>query len=77
MNRRQWQAYHSEVVEALAVFLPWKKVEPLVTNCLDDDRPPVQMAVGWVLRETGGRYGSEFTAYLRGDAERRSTGRQA
>jgi len=26
-----------------AVFLPWKKVEPLATNCLDDDRQPVQM----------------------------------
>jgi 3-methyladenine DNA glycosylase AlkD len=47
-----------------AVFLPLKKVLPLVTNCLDDDRYYVQTAVGWVLREMGQIYRDEVTNYL-------------
>ena len=34
-----------------AVFLPLKRVLPLVSNCLDDHRYYVQTAIGWVLRE--------------------------
>ena len=30
-----------------AIFLPVKKVLPLVSNCIDDHRYHVQMAVGW------------------------------
>jgi hypothetical protein len=56
-----------------AVFLPLKKVLPLVSNCLDDHRYHVQMAVGWVLREMGRVYGSEVTKYLEAHAERMST----
>ena len=47
-----------------AVFLPLKKVLPLVTNCLEDQRYYVQTAVGWVLREMGKAYQSEVTKYL-------------
>jgi 3-methyladenine DNA glycosylase AlkD len=56
-----------------AVFLPLKKVLPLVSNCLDDHRYHVQMAVGWVLREMGHVYGNEITKYLEVHAERMST----
>ena len=55
-----------------AVFLPLKKVLPLVSNCLDDQRHYVQMAVGWVLREMGHVYGREVTKYLEAHAERMS-----
>lgn len=47
-----------------AVFLPPKKVLPLVSNCLDDQRYYVQTAVGWVLREMGNVYQSEIAKYL-------------
>ena len=43
-----------------AVFLPLKKVLPLVSNCLGDDRYYVQTAVGWVLREMSHVYKSEI-----------------
>jgi len=56
-----------------AVFLPLKKVLPLVSNCLDDHRHYVQMAVGWVLREMGIVYGKEVMRYLEAHAERLST----
>jgi 3-methyladenine DNA glycosylase AlkD len=47
-----------------AVFLPPKKVLPLVSNCLDDHRYYIQTAVGWVLREMGHVYKSEIVKYL-------------
>lgn len=47
-----------------AVFLPPKKVLPLVSSCLNDSRYYVQTAVGWVLREMGQVYASEITHYL-------------
>ena len=47
-----------------AVFMPLKKVLPLVTNCLDDERYYVQTAVGWVLREMGLVYKSDVVKYL-------------
>lgn len=47
-----------------AVFLPLKKVLPLITNCLDDERYYVQTAVGWVLREMGNVYEKEVMTYL-------------
>jgi len=56
-----------------AVFLPPKKVLPLVSNCIDDHRAHVQMAVGWVLREMGVVYGREVRRYLEANAERMST----
>lgn len=56
-----------------AVFLPLKKVLPLVSNCIDDHRYYVQMAVGWVLREMGNVYGKEIMRYLEAHAERMST----
>lgn len=56
-----------------AVFLPLKQVLPLVSNCLDDPRYYLQMAVGWVLREMGRVYGSAVTKYLETHAERMST----
>ncbi len=52
-----------------AVFLPPKKVLPLVSNCLDDQRYYVQTAVGWVLREMGNVYNNEITKYLEAQAE--------
>jgi len=47
-----------------AVFMPPKKVFPLISNCLDDKRYYVQTAVGWVLREMGNVYKREITKYL-------------
>jgi len=47
-----------------AVFLPLNKVLPLVSNCMDDPRYPVQTAVGWVLREMGRVYPDEITKFL-------------
>lgn len=55
-----------------AVFLPLKKVLPLVSNCLADHRYYVQTAVGWVLREMGRVYEREVTRYLETHAERMS-----
>jgi 3-methyladenine DNA glycosylase AlkD len=55
-----------------AVFLPPKKVLPLVSNCLDDHRYYVQTAVGWVLREMGNVYNSEITKYLETYADKMS-----
>lgn len=56
-----------------AVFLPPEQVLPLVSNCLDDPRYFVQMAVGWVLREIGLVYEVETTQYLETQAQRMST----
>jgi 3-methyladenine DNA glycosylase AlkD len=56
-----------------AVFLPPKKVLPLVSNCLDDHRFYVQTAVGWVLREMGNVYQSEIINYLETHAGKMST----
>jgi 3-methyladenine DNA glycosylase AlkD len=56
-----------------ATFLPPEKVLPLVSNCLDDHRYYVQMAIGWVLREMGRVYDSEITKYLEVNAESIST----
>ena len=56
-----------------AVFLPPKKVLPLVSNCLDDHRYYVQTAVGWVLREMGNVYKSEITKYMETHVARLST----
>lgn len=56
-----------------AVFLPPKKVLPLISNCLDDERYYVQTAVGWVLREMGNIYQSEITKYLETYANKLST----
>jgi 3-methyladenine DNA glycosylase AlkD len=55
-----------------AVFLPTKKVLPLVTNCLDDPRAHVQTAVGWVLREMGRVYSHEVTKYVQANAAKMS-----
>lgn len=56
-----------------AVFMPLKKVLPLVTNCLDDERYYVQTAVGWVLREMRQVYQIEVIKYLQTHAGRLST----
>jgi 3-methyladenine DNA glycosylase AlkD len=56
-----------------AVFLPLRKVLPLVSNCLNDPRYYVQMAVGWVLREMGHVYANEITKYLQANAAKIST----
>jgi 3-methyladenine DNA glycosylase AlkD len=56
-----------------AVFLPVKRVLPLVSNCLDDPRYYVQTAVGWVLREMGHVYSNEITKYLETNAPMIST----
>ncbi|MBC7877270.1 MAG: DNA alkylation repair protein [Anaerolineales bacterium] len=56
-----------------AVFLHPKKVLPLVSNCLDDERYYVQTAIGWVLREMGHVYKSEITKYIETHAEKMSS----
>lgn len=45
-------------------FMPVEAVLPLLENCLDDDRPLVQKAVGWVLRETSDAYPDDTVAFL-------------
>src|SRR5579859_2812753 len=47
-----------------AVFLPLDKVLPMLENCLDDERPYVQKAIGWVLREANYVYHAEISAFL-------------
>src|SRR5262249_16199919 len=56
-----------------AVFLPLKKVLPLVSNCIDDPRYHVQTAVGWVLREMGTAFADQVMSYLEAHAKRMST----
>jgi 3-methyladenine DNA glycosylase AlkD len=56
-----------------AVFMPPKKVFPLTSNCLDDERYHVQTAVGWVLREMGNVYRRETTKYLESHIEKISS----
>jgi 3-methyladenine DNA glycosylase AlkD len=56
-----------------AIFLPPEQVLPLVSNCIDDRRYYVQMAVGWVLREMGHVYEAEITNFLEGHAEKMGT----
>ena len=56
-----------------AVFMPLKKVLPLVTNCLDDERYYVQTAIGWVLREMGNVYNNEIVNYLETHSKQMST----
>ncbi|MGH2497213.1 MAG: DNA alkylation repair protein [Ktedonobacteraceae bacterium] len=47
-----------------AVFLPLDKVLPMLENCLDDERPYVQKAIGWVLREANYVYHAEVSAFI-------------
>lgn len=47
-----------------AVFFPPHQVLPLVERCVEDHRQYVQLAVGWVLRETGSVYADEVTSFL-------------
>jgi len=47
-----------------AVFLPLDKVLPMLENCLDDERPYVQKAIGWVLREANYVYHAEISAFI-------------
>jgi 3-methyladenine DNA glycosylase AlkD len=47
-----------------AVFLPPRRVLPLVTACLRDEREYVQNAVGWVLREMGHAHPEEIRAFI-------------
>lgn len=47
-----------------AVFLPLDKVLPMLESCLDDERPYVQKAIGWVLREVNYVYHAEISAFI-------------
>ncbi len=47
-----------------AVFLSLDKVLPMLENCLDDERPYVQKAIGWVLREANYVYHDEISAFI-------------
>jgi 3-methyladenine DNA glycosylase AlkD len=47
-----------------AVFLPLDKVLPMLENCLEDERPYVQKAIGWVLREANYVYHAEISAFI-------------
>jgi hypothetical protein len=47
-----------------AVYLPPEQVLPLVSACLSDERPYVQKAVGWVLREVGRVYPQDITDFI-------------
>jgi 3-methyladenine DNA glycosylase AlkD len=47
-----------------SVFLPLHKVLPMLENCLDDERPYVQKAIGWVLRKADYVYHAEISAFI-------------
>jgi 3-methyladenine DNA glycosylase AlkD len=47
-----------------AVFLPAQRMLPLVANCVDDHRPSVALAVGWILREAGRTYPDATDTFL-------------
>jgi 3-methyladenine DNA glycosylase AlkD len=38
----------------------------MLANCLDDERPYVQKAIGWVLREANYVYHNEISAFIEG-----------
>src|SRR5688572_30303935 len=54
-----------------AIFLPVKKV---LSNCIDDHRIHVQMAVSWVLREMGRVVRRLFPVLSSGGVPRKRTG---
>ncbi len=47
-----------------AVFLPPERTLPLVENCIADRRKHVEMAVGWVLRESMRAYPERIARFL-------------
>ena len=57
-----------------AVFLPPDVVLPMVDRCAEDTRPPMQKAVGWVLREMWHAYPAEVRGYLEANAGRMARG---
>ena len=57
-----------------AAFLPPDVVLPMVDNCAEDTRQPIQKAVGWVLREMWRTYPREVRAYLEANAGRVARG---
>jgi 3-methyladenine DNA glycosylase AlkD len=56
-----------------AVFVPPRRVLPLVTACLDDERKYVQTAVGWVLREMGRAHPADVASYIKEHSAAMST----
>ena len=56
-----------------SVFMPPKKVLPLISHCLDDNRYYVQTAVGWVLREMSRVYQGEIAKYIEVHASKMSS----
>ena len=46
----------------------------MVDRCAEDARPPIQKAVGWVLREMWRAYPAEVRAYLEANAGRLTRG---
>jgi 3-methyladenine DNA glycosylase AlkD len=55
-----------------AVFLPPAPMLPLLAACVDDARPSVQMALGWVLRELGRAHPREAAVFLQQHGPRMS-----
>ena len=47
-----------------AVFLPIEHMLPLVARCVNDRRRPVELAVGWVLRELARDHPTDVTAFV-------------
>lgn len=45
-------------------FMPTELVFPLLENCLDDARPSVQKALGWVLREACDAHPTATVAFM-------------
>lgn len=48
-----------------AFFMPVDKVIPLLENAVDDDRPMIQKAIGWVLRETSVQQPDVVAAFVK------------
>ncbi len=57
-----------------AVFLAPDVVLPMLDRCAEDNRQPMQKAVGWVLREMWHAYPAEIRAYLEANAGRLARG---
>lgn len=53
-----------------AVFLPPARMWPLLAGAVDDPRAPVQLALGWVLRELGRSSAGEVAEFLERHAAR-------
>jgi 3-methyladenine DNA glycosylase AlkD len=56
-----------------AVYLPPAVMLPRLEACVEDHRPPIALALGWVLRELGKKHPADLDDFLREHGARMST----